>query len=37
MTSTVHDWRVDLIEDHPGLFHPPTGAPEAAMVVTRRL
>jgi hypothetical protein len=37
MTSTVHDWRVDLIEAHPGLFHPPTGAPEAAMVVTRRL
>lgn len=30
MTHTVRDWRVDLIEAHPGLFHPPAGAPEAA-------
>ena len=30
MTHTVQDWRVDLIEAHPGLFHPPAGAPEAA-------
>jgi hypothetical protein len=30
MTSTVQDWRVDLIEAHPGLFHPHTGAPGAA-------
>src|ERR1700736_2053963 len=30
MTHTVQDWRVDLIEAHPGLFHPPAGGPEAA-------
>jgi hypothetical protein len=30
VTHTVRDWRVDLIEAHPGLFHPPAGAPEAA-------
>jgi hypothetical protein len=30
MTATVTDWRVDLIKAHPGLFHPPAGAPEAA-------
>jgi hypothetical protein len=30
MTHTVRDWRVDLIEAYPGLFHPPAGAPEAA-------
>jgi hypothetical protein len=30
MTHTIQDWRVDLIEAHPVLFHPPAGAPEAA-------
>jgi hypothetical protein len=26
----THDWRIELIEAHPGLFHPPEGHPEAA-------
>jgi hypothetical protein len=26
----VRDWRIELIEAHPGLFHPPAGHPEAA-------
>jgi hypothetical protein len=28
--TRVQDWRIDLIEAHPGLFHPPAGRPEAA-------
>jgi hypothetical protein len=26
----VRDWRIELIEAHPGLFHPPAGHPEKA-------
>jgi hypothetical protein len=26
----VRDWRIELIEAHPGLFHPPAGHPENA-------
>jgi hypothetical protein len=26
----VRDWRIELIEAHPGLFHPPEGHPEKA-------
>ncbi|MEH2506676.1 hypothetical protein V1290_005487 [Bradyrhizobium sp. AZCC 1578] len=29
MASIVRDWRIELIEAHPNLFHPPVGAPEA--------
>lgn len=29
MTSIVRDWRIELIEAHPNLFHSPVGAPEA--------
>jgi hypothetical protein len=28
--TRVQDWRIDLVEAHPGLFHPPAGRPEAA-------
>lgn len=30
MTRAVKDWRIELIEAHPGLFHPPEGHPEKA-------
>jgi hypothetical protein len=30
MTRSVQDWRIDLVEAHPGLFQPPAGVPEAA-------
>jgi len=29
MPSTVRDWRIELIEKHPKLFHPPVRKPEA--------
>src|SRR5260221_12183797 len=29
MASIVRDWRIELIEAHPNLFHSPVGAPEA--------
>jgi hypothetical protein len=28
--TNVRDWRIELIEAHPGLFHPPKGHPEKA-------
>ena len=30
MTTTGQDWRVDLLEAHPGLFHPPADTADAA-------
>ena len=30
MAGTVTDWRIELVEMHPRLFHGPTGKPEAA-------
>jgi hypothetical protein len=30
MAGVVRDWRVELVKAHPGIFHPPAGAPEAA-------
>jgi hypothetical protein len=31
MTHTVRDWRIELIEAHPNLFHARAGIPEAAL------
>jgi hypothetical protein len=30
LASIVKDWRIKLIETHPGIFHPPEGHPEQA-------
>jgi hypothetical protein len=30
MASIDRDWRIELIEAHPNLFHAPVGAPKAA-------
>ena len=30
MARSVQDWRIDLIEAYPDLFHPPAGRPDAA-------
>jgi hypothetical protein len=30
MTHVVKDWRIELIEAHPNLLHPPEASPEAA-------
>jgi hypothetical protein len=30
VTRIIHDWRIDLIEAHPRIFHPPAGHPEVA-------
>jgi hypothetical protein len=30
MSPIIQNWRLDLIEAHPGLFHPPEGHPEKA-------
>jgi hypothetical protein len=30
MAGVVRDWRVELVETYPDLFHPPAGSPEGA-------